>query len=58
MSGAYGTCGDEKKFIPVRGFGGGHLKERDHLGGLDVDGWILLKWILKKYDGRTWTGIM
>jgi hypothetical protein len=34
------------------------LKEGDHLGGLDVDGRILLKWILKKYDGRTWTGIM
>ena len=34
----------------------GNLKERDHLENLGTDGRIILKWILKKYDGRTQTG--
>jgi hypothetical protein len=28
------------------------LKGRDHLGGLDVDGRIVLEWILRKQDFR------
>jgi hypothetical protein len=35
------------------GFGGGELRERD----LDVDGWIILKWIVKKWDGDTLAGL-
>jgi hypothetical protein len=30
----------------------GNLKERDHLGHLDVDGRIILKWTLQKYHVR------
>jgi hypothetical protein len=36
----------------------GNLKERDHLEDLVSDVWIILKWILKKYNGRTWTGFV
>jgi hypothetical protein len=30
----------------------GNLKERDHLGDPDVDGRIILRWNLKKWDVR------
>lgn len=34
------------------GFGGNILKERSRLDDLDVDGRIIVKWILSKYDRR------
>jgi len=40
------------------GFWWGDLKERDHLVDLGVDGWIILKWIIKKLDRETWTGLI
>jgi hypothetical protein len=37
----------------IDGFGGDTSK-RDFLHDLDVDGRIILKWILKQQDGRAW----
>jgi hypothetical protein len=36
----------------------GYLKERDHLEELDVDGRIILEWILKKLVDRKCTGLI
>jgi hypothetical protein len=33
-------------------------KEIDHWGGRDVSGWIILRWILERYDGVVWIGLM
>jgi hypothetical protein len=32
------------------------LKVRDHSEDIDVDGRIILEWILVKYGGKVWTG--
>ena len=32
--------------------------ERDHLKDIGCDGKTLLKWILKKWDGEEWTGLL
>ena len=36
----------------------GNMRERDHLEDLGVDGSIILKWILKKWDGEARTGFI
>jgi hypothetical protein len=33
-------------------------EERDHLEDTGVDGWIILKFFLKKRDGEAWTGLI
>jgi hypothetical protein len=33
-----------------RGFGEGHLRKRDYLENVGVDGRILLKWTFKKWN--------
>jgi hypothetical protein len=33
----------------------GRAEERGHLEDLDADDKIILKWILKKQDGKSWT---
>jgi len=38
------------------GFWWGNLRESDHLGHLGVDGRIILRWILRKWDVVVWTG--
>jgi len=36
----------------------GNMKERDHLENTGVDGRIISKWILKKWDGEARTGFI
>jgi hypothetical protein len=40
-----------------RGFWRGNVKERDHLEDLDVDGRLILNWIVKKYDGMDYINL-
>ena len=35
---------------------GGNLRERDYVEGPDVDGRIILRWILRKWDVGVWIG--
>jgi hypothetical protein len=34
----------------------GNLRERDHVGDPGVDGRIILRWIIRKWDVEVWTG--
>jgi len=36
----------------------GNLKERDHLGDPGMDGRIILRWILRKWDVGVWSGLI
>jgi hypothetical protein len=38
------------------GFWCGNPSEKAHLGDSDVDGRIILRWILRKWDVGVWTG--
>jgi hypothetical protein len=40
----------------IQGFGGGNLRERDHVEDPDVAGRIILRWIFRKWDVGLWTG--
>ena len=40
------------------GFCWGNLRERDHLKDPGVDGSITLKWILRTWDLRAWSGLI
>jgi hypothetical protein len=33
-------------------------KEIDHWEDQDVGGWTILKWILDRYDGMVWIGLI
>jgi hypothetical protein len=54
MGGARSAYGGEERRI--RGFGGGNLRETDHLGDTGVDGRIILRWIFRKKYVGVWTG--
>jgi hypothetical protein len=41
----------------VQGFGGGNIKERDHLEDQGVERRKILKWVFKKWDGEAWIGL-
>ena len=49
------ACMGERK-RRIQGFGGGNLKERDHLGDPGVEGKIILRWIFTKWDVVEWSG--
>jgi hypothetical protein len=40
------------------GFWWGDLRERDHSEELGIDGRTILKWIFKRWDGESWTGLI
>jgi len=42
----------------TQGFGGGDPRERNHLENLGVEGGIILKWALEKWEGKAWTGLI
>jgi hypothetical protein len=56
MGGACITYGGEERRI--QGFGGGNLRERDHWEYPGVDLRIILRWIFRKWDVKTWTGLI
>ena len=35
----------------------GNRRERDHWGDLGVDGWIILRWICRRWDVGIWIGL-
>ena len=54
MGGACGTYGREEKRI--QRFGGGNMREIDHLEEPGVDGRTILRWIFRKWDVGAWSG--
>ena len=55
MGGSCSTHGKEGRTV----FLWGNLRERDHLEDPDIDGSIILRWFLRKFDGGgAWTVLM
>jgi len=47
------VCGRVEAYT---GFWWGYLRVKDHFGDPDVDGRIILRWIIRKWDLEVWTG--
>jgi hypothetical protein len=54
MGGARSTYGGQEKCI--QGFVGGNLSEGDHLEDPGIDGRVILKRILRKWNVGVWSG--
>jgi len=55
VGGVCGTYRRQERYI--RGFGGGYLREIDHLEDLGVDRGIKSEWVFEKGVGESWTGL-
>jgi hypothetical protein len=53
-----GTCRTLGENLNACRFWWGNLKERDYLENLVIDGRVIVKYILKKWDGRVLTGLI
>jgi len=51
-----GSCSAYGRGVAYTGFWWGNLRERNHLEDAGVDGRIILRWILRKWDVGVWTG--
>ena len=51
-----GTGRQDERELDNEGFWWGNLRERDHWGGPDADGGIILRWIFRKWEGVVRTG--
>jgi hypothetical protein len=56
MGGACGTYRGQERYI--RGFGGGYVREIDHLEDLGVDRRIISEWVFEKGVGEARTGLI
>jgi len=54
LAGHVAGMGEERGCI---GSWWGSGRERDHWGGLGVDGWIILGWISRRWVVGIWTGL-
>jgi len=55
LDGACGMYGRKERCI--QGFSG-EMRERNQLEDLGIDGRIILKWMLRKWGGGLWTGLI
>jgi hypothetical protein len=51
-----GCYGGQERF--TQGFGEGNHTKRDHMEDLSTNGRIISRWLLKNWDGETWTGLI
>ena len=52
MGGACSTYGR------IQDFGGGNLKEEDHLGDSSVNGKTIIRWLFRKWGVGVWTALI